>query len=342
MPSPLERFRATDRTVFDTTFWQGFLQTLVAEIESVKATRADYEGAIRALNSVGLQRINEALLPAYNEIAAAAHLGALFSAHSASDVTPAIGNVTFVIDAEARQRFAPAGYLWATETGGDRSCAGAFVSYNPETGHLVLDVDTVRGTGAATSWQISLGVPPARDQVLRWQITADGGETLLAGIDDDGMALRYVAGSEGLYVNGVRLVRDLDYTADDGETATLNRALAAGAVAEFTAWAGTREIASGPRGLPGAGVRAGTSAVNFGAGGDMSSVVIAQPDIVTGSVVQAWLSPVATADHSVDEHIVEELDVFAHSIVPGAGFTITARTRNKPLTGLWTVAWTWK
>ena len=70
----------------------------------------------------------------------------------------------------------------------------------------------------------------------------------------------------------------------------------------------------------------GTATLNFGAfpgASDASVVVTGQASIVSGSLVEAWLRPEATADHTADEHMVETLKVFAHSIVAGTGFTIS-------------------
>jgi hypothetical protein len=86
----------------------------------------------------------------------------------------------------------------------------------------------------------------------------------------------------------------------------------------------------------------GTTTVDFGAfpgATDTSVAVTGQTGIVSGSLVEAWLRPVATADHSADEHWVEEIQVTAGNIVAGTGFTIYARTRNHRLYGTWTVAW---
>lgn len=119
----------------------------------------------------------------------------------------------------------------------------------------------------------------------------------------------------------------------------------------------------------------GTAALDFGAfpgGSDASVVVTGQAGIVAGSLVEAWLRPIATADHTADEHMVESIKIFAHTIVAGTGFTISgfntsqlneplvpftgvtdnAAPANIPLTqqpsaggrgtriyGLWTVAW---
>jgi hypothetical protein len=39
-------------------------------------------------------------------------------------------------------------------------------------------------------------------------------------------------------------------------------------------------------------------------------------------LVEAWIRPVATADHTDTEHMVETLKVFAAEIIAGTGFTI--------------------
>lgn len=88
----------------------------------------------------------------------------------------------------------------------------------------------------------------------------------------------------------------------------------------------------------------GTTTLDFGAfpgGTDTSAAVTGQAAIVSGSLVEAWLRPVATADHNADEHWVEEMDLMAGNIVAGTGFTIYAKTRNTRLYGQWTVAWVW-
>ena len=70
----------------------------------------------------------------------------------------------------------------------------------------------------------------------------------------------------------------------------------------------------------------GIATLDFGAfpgQSDASVAVTGQAAIVSGSLVEAWLRPVATADHTDTEHMVETLKVFAHTIVAGTGFTIS-------------------
>ena len=69
----------------------------------------------------------------------------------------------------------------------------------------------------------------------------------------------------------------------------------------------------------------GTATLDFGAfpgASDASLAITGQASIASGSLVEAWLRPVATADHTADEHMLETLRVFAANIVAGTGFTI--------------------
>ncbi len=92
------------------------------------------------------------------------------------------------------------------------------------------------------------------------------------------------------------------------------------------------------------GINSGVTTVDFGAipgGTDTSVAVTGQAGILSGSTVIASIRPATTADHSVDEHRVEEIDICAGDISPGTGFTIYAKTRNRRLYGQWSVSWVW-
>src|SRR5215831_12060035 len=115
----------------------------------------------------------------------------------------------------------------------------------------------------------------------------------------------------------------------------------------------------------------GTTTINFGAfpgASDASVAVTGQGGIQVTSLVEAWLYPVATSDHSADEHLVETITVRAGNIVAGTGFTIYALNNSQlseippdrinqgdqigyvgspmwgagtRIYGVWTVAWVW-
>lgn len=89
----------------------------------------------------------------------------------------------------------------------------------------------------------------------------------------------------------------------------------------------------------------GTTTINFGSfpgASEASVAVTGQTGILTSSLLGAWLIPVATSDHSVDEHRVENIRVFASDIVAGTGFTIYAECLlGQLLYGQYSVAWAW-
>jgi hypothetical protein len=88
----------------------------------------------------------------------------------------------------------------------------------------------------------------------------------------------------------------------------------------------------------------GTTTIDFGAypgKADARLAITGQAAIGSGALVDAWIMPAATADHSIDEHVAEQIDVMAGDVVAGTGFTIFARGRHGSLYGLWSVAWVW-
>lgn len=97
------------------------------------------------------------------------------------------------------------------------------------------------------------------------------------------------------------------------------------------------------------GSMTGTALIDFGTfpgKADTTIVVTGQAAILAGSLVEAWIRPIATADHSADEHMVEDLKVFAADIVAGTGFTIHGVTDERYgeshlRYGQWTIAWAW-
>lgn len=74
----------------------------------------------------------------------------------------------------------------------------------------------------------------------------------------------------------------------------------------------------------------GTAIVDFGPfpGQSDAIVTVSAPGILAGSLVEAWIEPIATSTvngtHSADEHMIETLGVWADqsSIVPNVSFNI--------------------
>lgn len=117
-------------------------------------------------------------------------------------------------------------------------------------------------------------------------------------------------------------------------TLTAERVLTAGAGISITDGGAGGNVTIAATG--GGGANVGTATIDFGSfpGSSHATVVVTgQAGIVAGSIVQAWIRPVATADHSADEHMLETIKVFASDIVAGTGFTVSAfnaGTLNEP------------
>ena len=88
----------------------------------------------------------------------------------------------------------------------------------------------------------------------------------------------------------------------------------------------------------------GLAELDFGAfpgDTDITQAVTGQTGILADSVVEVFLEPKDTADHTIDEHVAEGPFVFAGLLVAGVGFSIYGYARNDLAYGKWNVRWVW-
>ena len=124
----------------------------IAKLEDVEK---DWSIALAQITTIGLDRINEILRPAYLEIQELANLGAIFQAHSASEVLVELGLKRFTIDEDDRNTFAPTKYVAAfVEDDLTKTMLGAVQSYDRASGVLEVVVDRLSGSGSAADWTI--------------------------------------------------------------------------------------------------------------------------------------------------------------------------------------------
>lgn len=92
----------------------------------------------------------------------------------------------------------------------------------------------------------------------------------------------------------------------------------------------------------------GRNKIDFGAapGSTDTSVFVPVPGIAADAIPHAWLYPMATDDHTVEDHIIAPIKVVAKPPVAGEGFYIFAFLDYSPApgrvpyaTGQWFVAW---
>ena len=109
----------------------------------------------------------------------------------------------------------------STSGGSSTSVGGGAVAQTTEPTNPTAGLVWVNTAGTATG-----------SQLLRWRKASAGGFSVITGVDDNGTTLQYTPGYEEVFVNGVLLVRNLDYVASTGSSISLNQALASGDIIE--------------------------------------------------------------------------------------------------------------
>ncbi|NVP56094.1 phage head spike fiber domain-containing protein [Mycoplana rhizolycopersici] len=132
------------------------MKILTDAIETLRLFSPDWQAQVNALVAVGLERIDDALLPIYERIKEIAHLGTIFSTTSASIETFGLGVKRFVVPEQHRPNFAPSRFLLIMVEGGsfDAVMIGRLSSYDREAGELSVLVEDSTGEGTHNSWII--------------------------------------------------------------------------------------------------------------------------------------------------------------------------------------------
>lgn len=166
-------------------------------IESLRAFAPSWQAEVDALRDVGLERINAALLPAYEQLLEIVNLGALLSATSTSSVEIGTGAKAFVVAEAQRLNFAPTPYIVAyANSDFGLAVIGSLVSYDSETGQLVINCDDPRGTGTYNSWKIGPIATTSDLEALRDAVQTNATQVALqaATVDDKYAEIVTVAG----------------------------------------------------------------------------------------------------------------------------------------------------
>jgi len=85
----------------------------------------------------------------------------------------------------------------------------------------------------------------------------------------------------------------------------------------------------------------GTTTVDFGTGNVDASATVSSPTITGSSLVEAWVLPATTASNTVDNHLVEDIEVIAHSVSNGVGFSIYCKCNTLKAHGVYNIGWAW-
>jgi hypothetical protein len=133
------------------------MQVLDQRLRSLEPFTPSWQQAVNDLRDVGLSRLNDAILPAYNRIQLLSTLGFLFAGSSSEVTLTNDMTATFVIDDETQKSlFTPTPFLALTRSSTvDDFAIAQLISYEAATGTLMVQVKSITGNpGPHTDWQI--------------------------------------------------------------------------------------------------------------------------------------------------------------------------------------------
>lgn len=133
------------------------MQVLDQRLRALEPFTPSWEAAVNELRAVGLSRLNDAILPAYQRIQLLSEMGFLFAGSDSSVALVQNQSATFNINDETeRSLFTPTPFLALTRSSTTADYAIAqLVSYDNDTGDLMVLVKSITGNpGPHTDWQI--------------------------------------------------------------------------------------------------------------------------------------------------------------------------------------------
>ena len=133
------------------------MQVLDQRLRALEPFTPSWQQAVNDLRDVGLSRLNDAILPAYNRIQLLSTLGFLFAGSSSEVTLTNDMTATFVIDDETQKSlFTPTPFLALTRSSTiDDWAIAQLISYETATGTLMVQVKAITGNpGPHTDWQI--------------------------------------------------------------------------------------------------------------------------------------------------------------------------------------------
>lgn len=133
------------------------MQVLDQRLRSLEPFSPSWEQAVNDLRLVGLSRLNDAILPAYNRIQLLSTLGFLFAGSNSEVTLTDEMTATFIINDETQASlFVPTPFLALTRSSTvDDWAIAQLISYEQATGTLMVKVKTINGSpGPHSDWQI--------------------------------------------------------------------------------------------------------------------------------------------------------------------------------------------
>ncbi|MCF3935002.1 hypothetical protein L1787_16480 [Acuticoccus sp. M5D2P5] len=158
MPNNGNLYRRQPTDPIDVIFVNQVLADIQARFTKLESFAPDWEEAVNRLNSIGVSNFFEYVQPLIEQVSEAAKLGFLMITSSTSLTLTEGEQFVFVAD-EGSQRatFRPSSFVGIARSGGyEFSAIGEVISYDSETGELLVTIRHIVGSGGPYSdWEIT-------------------------------------------------------------------------------------------------------------------------------------------------------------------------------------------
>lgn len=284
-----EKYRFRDgQTVLGAETFNQIFADIDLRLRRQEGMERDWLAATRDLIAVGLERINDVLLPAYERVQTLAEIGFLVAAAApAPAISFAVGDAALVIaDGDQRELFSPSPFVVLTRstTAADWAIARR-ITYNRTTGVLALDVVAAHGAAGPHSDVIVAAV--AGSTVAQVELLAQG------------QAAKVAAQAAGATATAAR---------DTAVVAATTATTKAGQAAESATAAGASQIAAGAS----AAAAANSAAAALAAvGGVKVTVADTTAKTLSSAVSTDGLVTKAVTSPSGDERLLLAIDMDA-------------------------------
>ena len=138
------------------------LAVLELRFQAIERAVTKEDRTIEVIRQVAIERINSTITPIVENALEDLHsLGGMFKASISGTHTVQLGDFqVFVIDEEERHTFAALDWVAIrAKDNNEASMSGPIRYYSPETGELVVDVESITGSGTYTGWMANVSVP---------------------------------------------------------------------------------------------------------------------------------------------------------------------------------------
>lgn len=159
MPSSYDQYRVQiGDQIGDPEYWNTpRFKDIDRRLNGLEDQKSTLDSVIEEGRTVFRTRVDDILLPLVQEVYEIAQVGVILRAHSATEIEISLGGKTLFVDPDEKNRFAAPTYVSViANSDPSRAMFATVVSYNRNTGELVIDVDRFIGAGNGADWIVTI------------------------------------------------------------------------------------------------------------------------------------------------------------------------------------------